>query len=223
MKRNSVVMLVAIVVASVMLTACAKPPAAEMDAAKAALTAAEGVEAAMYAEAELTEAKTAIAAAEAELATQQGKFALGRNYDKAKELIADAANKATAAQAAAVSGKEAAVKMAEDGLAAVNASMASIDAAVAHLKACPKKPKGFDADMLVIGTQVDALKAEVAPVQQAITDGDFKGAAARAESIQSQATTLMTDLKGAGEKIGCPVPEPVAADPAAAATETPAQ
>jgi len=216
MKRNSVVMLLAIVVASVMLTACAKPPQAEMDAAKAALATAEGIEASTYATAELDDAKAALAAAEAELATQQGKFALGRNYDQAKELIADAANKATVAQAAAVAGKEAAVKMAEDGLAAVNEAMTGIDMAVAHLNVCPKKPKGFDADMLVIGTQVDALKAEVAPIQQAITDGDYKGAAARADSVTGQASTLMTDLRGAGEKIKCPMPEPTPVETAAA-------
>jgi len=205
-------MLVAIMLASVVLAACAKPPAAEMDAAKTALTAAEGVEAATYAEAELNEANTAIAAAEAELATQQGKFALSRNYDKAKGLIAEATNKATAAQAAAVAGKEAAVKAAEDSLAMAKGSIASIDAMVAHLKGCPKKPKGFDADMLVIGTQVDGLKNEVAPISQAISDGDYKGATARAESLKAQAETLMTDLKGASEKIGCPMPEPAATE-----------
>lgn len=204
-------MLVAIVVASMVMTGCAKPPVAEMDAAKGALTTAEGVEAATYADAELNEAKAAVAAAEAELATQQGKFALGRNYDKAKELIAEAANKATAAQTAAIAGKEEAVQKAEASLSTLNSAIASIDAMVAHLQACPKKPKGFDADMLVIGTQVDALKAEVAPVQQAISDGDYNGAVARAESVQVQAATLSTDLEGAAEKIGCPMPEPVEA------------
>jgi hypothetical protein len=216
MKRNLAVTWIVLVVASMMFVGCAKPPTADLDAAKTALTAAENVEASVYADAELNEAKQAIAAAEAELATQQGKFALTRNYDAAKQLIADAANKATAAQQAAVEGKEAAVKMAEGSLAALNTAMTSIDGMVAHLKACPKKPKGFDADMLVIGTQVDALKAEVGPVQQAISDGDFKGAVARAEAVQTQAAALSADLQNAATKINCPMPEP------APATEAPA-
>lgn len=217
MKRNHAVTWIALVVASMMFVGCAQPPTADLDAAKTALTAAENVEAAIYADAQLNEAKQAIAAAEAELATQQGKFALARNYDAAKQLIADAANKAAAAEQAAVAGKEEAVKKAEESLASLNTTMTSIDAMVAHLKACPKKPKGFDADMLVIGTQVDALKAEVAPVQQAITDGDYKGAVARAEAVQTQATTLTTDLQNAATKINCPMPEPAPAPEAAAA------
>lgn len=206
MKRKQAVIGIAVVLTAGMFIGCAEPPTADLEAAKAALATAEKAEATAYADAELSAARQAIAEAEAELATQQGKFALSRKYDTAKGLIADAANKAAAAEKAAVANKDAAVKAAEEGLAALNATLGSIDAMVAHLNGCPKKPKGFDADMLVIGTQVDALKAEVAPVQEAISGADYRGALARVEAVSSQAATLTNDLQGAANRIGCPMP-----------------
>ncbi len=211
MKRNKVVTLIVMLFVSAVFAGCATPPSAELDAAKSALSAAEAAEAAMYADAQLTEAKQAMVAAEAELATQQGNFALTRKYETAKNLIAEAANKAAAAEQAAVVGKQELIKSAETAIAGLGESVGSMNGMLAHLKACPKKPKGFDADVLVIGTQIDALKAEIEPVQHAMTDGDYKGAVARAEAMNAQIATLTTDLQAASQKIGCPMPEAMVA------------
>jgi chromosome segregation ATPase len=200
---------------AIALVGCAKPPTTELTGAKDALSAAQKAEASVYAASQLDEAKQAVDAAEAEVAAQDGKFAMTRNYDKAKQLITDATTKAKEAEDAAVKGKEEAKKKAEDALASVNTAMTSVDAMMDHLKTCPKKPKGFDADMTAMQGQVDALKAEVAPIQQSIAGNDFNGAVSRAEALQQQITTVTTDLSGAMDKIKCPMPAPAAA-PAAA-------
>lgn len=218
MKTVKVVLTMTAISAALVLAGCAKPPTQDLDAAKNALNAAQKADASVYAESQLAEAKQAVDAADAEVSAQQGKFALTRNYDKAKQLIADASTKAKAAESAAVQGKEEAKKAADDALAAVTTAMTGVDGMMEHLRNCPKKPKGFDADMTAMQGQVDALRSEVAPIQQAITDGDFKGGVSRADALQQQITTLTTDLQGAMDKIKCPMPAPVEAVPAEAPT-----
>ena len=101
---------------------CAKPPQQEIDAAKAALTAAEQAEAPKYAAAEWDKAQQAMNAVNAELEAQQAKFALFRSYTKAKQLIADATNAANAAKEAGIAGKEKAKNEAQAAIDAVKAA-----------------------------------------------------------------------------------------------------
>ena len=75
------VLLVALVVVG-----CAKPPQAEIDAAKNAVQAAVSAEAGDYAGESLQEAQDAVAQLEQELKAQEEKFALFRSYKKASEL-----------------------------------------------------------------------------------------------------------------------------------------
>lgn len=185
------------------LSACAKPPQMELDAAKADLTAAEQAEAAKYASAELDAAKQALDAANAEIEAQKAKFALTRSYEQAKQMLADATAKSKAAAAAAVAGKEAAKAAAQAGLDAVNAALASTETLMAELEACPRKPKGFSTDMEALKANYDGLKAGVDPISSQIGSEDFLGAKSAADTLKAQIDTLAADLAGAKEKIKC--------------------
>jgi hypothetical protein len=185
------------------LVGCAKPPVTELDASRAALKAAEDSEAATYAAAELQEAKDALAAAETEIATQEGKFALMRKYDEAKNLISTATNKADVAKRAAETGKEAAIQAANTALEGVTAAMTAAEATMVQLEACPKKPKGFDADLATLHGNMDAMRAEITNIQNAITAENYSGATTQADALKGQIDTLSMDLSAAMTKIKC--------------------
>jgi hypothetical protein len=79
---------VGLVLAMIGLAACAKPPQATIDQAKAALDAAGQSEAATYAAQAWDTAQQSMNAANAEIEAQAQKFALFRSYKKANELLA---------------------------------------------------------------------------------------------------------------------------------------
>ena len=72
---------------AVMTVACGAPPTADIDAAKAAVTAAATAGAGDYAAASLKAAEDAQAALDAELKAQEAKWF--KSYDKAKQLATD--------------------------------------------------------------------------------------------------------------------------------------
>lgn len=185
------------------LAACAKPPQVEIDTAGADFAAAEAAEAGKYAAAELADARQALDAANAEVEAQKAKFALTRSYEQAKQMLADASAKAKAAAAAAVAGKEAAKNAAQGALDGVNAALTGVETLMGELEACPRKPKGFAADMEALKASYDGLKAQVDPIASAIGSEDFIGAKSAADNLKAQVDTLAADLAGAKEKIKC--------------------
>src|SRR5262245_59672517 len=84
-----------------LLVGCAKPPQADVDAAKAAVQQARSMEAADYAPDALRAAEDAQAQLDTELKAQEEKFALFRSYKKATELAATAKAAGEKAQTAA--------------------------------------------------------------------------------------------------------------------------
>ena len=89
---------------ALVVTGCAAPPTAEVDAAKAAVDKAVADRADQYAAETLKAAQEARAALEAELTAQEGKWF--KSYDKAKELAAAAKAAGEKAAADAVAAKE---------------------------------------------------------------------------------------------------------------------
>ncbi len=89
---------------AVMAAGCGAPPTADIDAAKAAVTAAAAGGARDYAAASLKAAEDAQAALDAELKTQEGKWF--KSYDKARQLAAAAKEAGDKATAEAAAGKE---------------------------------------------------------------------------------------------------------------------
>lgn len=199
----SVPRLMVLAAVCVFLVGCAKPPQQEIEAARQALSAAEAAEAATYASDALTRAQEAQQAVEQELKTQADKFALFRSYKHAGELITEANARAEEAQKAAVEGKQQAKEAAEQAQAQVTSALEEANSLMAALAACPRKPKGFAADMEALQGQLDGLTTEAAGVAEAIGREDFKGAQAAATTVLGQIQTLTTDLTAAKEKLRC--------------------
>lgn len=202
--RSKTILIGSVLLSCVLLvTGCAKPPQAELDALKASVAGAESAQAETYSATELAAARDAHAAAQAEIDAQAKKFALFRSYKKANELIADANTKAKAAQEAAVAGKAQAKADAEAAVAAAKAAVAALQTAITELEACRRKPKGFAEDLAQLKGRFDALNAQAAGLDSQLASEDYNGAKSTADSITSSAATLTTDIQGAKDKIGC--------------------
>lgn len=202
MKRTTYQLLI-VALLTLGLVACQEPPTAPLTQAEQALTSANQAEASTYASAELTAADDALAAAKAEINTQNEKFALFRNYEEATRLIADAQSKAEAAQAAAVAGKEQARNEANAALGEAEAAVTSAETLLAELGACPRRPKGFAADLETMQGRVDALKTELQSIRDAIQSEQFNNAKTQAEALRGQVQPLIDDMTAVKEKIRC--------------------
>jgi chromosome segregation ATPase len=202
MKRNSV-LIAALLLAGLTWTGCQKPPVMEMTAAQNALSAVDQAIAQQYASIDLDEATSALDAANAEVEAQGERFALSRNYDKAKELLTQATEKATAAQEAAVAAQAQARTDAENALAELQSTVEEARADLAALAECPKKPKDFATDLQALSDSLDALAAELGPIESAVAGEDYREASSAADSLSSPLSTLRGDLQSAREKLGC--------------------
>jgi TonB family protein len=113
---------------AIVVAGCASPPAADVDAARAALDKATTERADQYAAESLKAAQDAWAALDVELKAQEGKWF--KSYDKAKELAGAAKTAGDKAAADAVAGKEKAeaiaAKEAADAAAKAKAASAAV-------------------------------------------------------------------------------------------------
>jgi chromosome segregation ATPase len=203
MRNHKLAVLAVAVLTLTVAAGCAKPPQQEIDALKASMTSAEQAEAPKYAADAWNEAQQSMNTVNAEVEAQANKFALFRSYTKTKELIADANQKAAAAQEASSANKEAARNAAEEALAAARASLDQATAAMAELEACRRKPKDFKKDMEMMQATLDGYAAQVAGIESAIASEDYFGARSQAESLTSSVDALVSDLQGAKERIRC--------------------
>jgi TonB family protein len=117
---------------AIIVTGCASPPNADVDAAKAAVDRAAAEHAGQYAADSLQAAQTAQAALDAELKVQEGKWV--KSYGKTKELAVAAKAAGDKAEAEAVAGKEKAD--------AVAAKVKANAAARAKIKLAAVRPGG---------------------------------------------------------------------------------
>lgn len=202
MRKNVIVGLMLLVVA-VLAVGCAKPPQQEIDAAKAALSAAEQAEAPKYAAEAWDKAQQAMNLVNTELEAQQAKFALFRSYSKAKQLIADALNAANAAKEAGIAGKEKAKNEARAAIDAAKGVVTNATELLATLEKCRRKPKDMKKDLEMMKGNLDGFGAQVTELEGAFTREDFFGAKAQAESLKGQVDAMINDLNNAKTKIRC--------------------
>ena len=113
-------------------------------------------------------------AAQAEVETQNQKFALMRNYDKAKQAFVDVKAQADKVRTQAIANKEAAKQEANTRLQEASAAIA------AAREALTKAPKTKDtrADIQLFTSDIDGLDASISEVNTMISSEDYKGAAA---------------------------------------------
>lgn len=197
------VVLVTTVGAAAMLTACAKPPQAEMDAATMEVERAGAAEAETYAPVELEAARESLRRATAEVEAQGQRFAMSRSYESARAMLQEATGSAEKARVAAVNNREAAKATVNDAIESMASQMATAEADLTALAACRKAPKGFAQDLDLMRGKVDALGGQLAELEAAFDAERYKAAADLALAIEPEMMSVATDLSTARTKLGC--------------------
>jgi hypothetical protein len=169
-----------------MAVGCAKPPMAEIDAAKAALQAAVDGGAGDYASASLRDAQNAVQALDAEVQAQTKKFALMRSYKQAATLAASAKAAGEKALADANAGKEAAKQASAALLEQAKAASAAAMDAIAHAP----KGKGTEMDLQAMNNDLQSVATQISEGEAAWAAGKYLEAKAKFESALNQANNV---------------------------------
>ncbi len=197
--RSALLLIGAMMVLAIGISSCAKPPTAEMEAAKAAIANATSKEAAEYAATELRAAQDSLAKAEAEITTQLGKFALFRSYKKATALVLSAQQKGQEAEQAAIRNKEqfrkdseAAIAQTEQLITEVKTFMASKEVqALKRGKETREALRQIEAEIMAADS---TLMNTVKPMHQ---QEKFKNSLNQAKALNGQVNALMQEVQQA--------------------------
>jgi len=176
---------------AVTVSGCGTPPAAEIDAAKTAITNAGMAGASEYAAPSLTAAQDAQAALDAELKAQEGKWF--KSFDKAKELAAAAKAAGEKATADAAAGKE---KAKADATQAIADAKTALTEAQALLAKAPKG-KGSAADIAAMKTDLATAATTITEAETALGNVMYLDAKTKAESARNAAGTVKTAVETA--------------------------
>jgi len=159
MLRNYFIAVFGLVLMLALVTGCAKAPQQELDAAKAAFETARQAEADVYLADEFKAAQDSLNAALTEIETQNSKFALTRNYNKAKNLLLAATNLANDLNAKVAAKKEEVKAQAEQLVVDLQTALTE---AKALLKKAPKGKEGKEV--------LEAIQSEINAVETSMTD-----------------------------------------------------
>jgi hypothetical protein len=189
--------LVSILGLSLLIGGCAQPPAEQLNAAEQAVKDAQQSGAATYVANDYAKVEGLLAAMKTEVAEQNGRFALFRDYGKAEQLAAT-----TKAEAERVKA-DAAKKIEEAKFAATQAHQAAQAAVASTQELVAKAPAGKDrAALQSIKTDAEALKASLNDVQMLVDKADYLTAQTKAKAIQEKADAVSHEIETALAKIG---------------------
>ena len=188
---------VSIVGVCALVSGCAQPPADQINAAEQAVKEAQQSGASTYLANDYAKVEGLLSAMKTELAEQEGKFALLRDYGKAEQL-------ATTAKAEAERVKADTVKKVEEAkFAATQAQQAAQASVASTMDLVAKAPAGKDrAALESIKADAEALKASLNDVQMMFDKADYLGAETKANAIQQKADAVSHEIETALAKIG---------------------
>ncbi len=193
MKVKTLVTVVVVIFTMALMLGCAKVPQAELDAAEAAMKAAQDAEVNRYMVPEFNAAKDSLNAAKAEIEKQNSKFALFRSYGRAKEMLANATNAFNAAKDAVAAKKEEVRKEAEDLLAQATPL---VDEVKKLMKKAPRGKEGRAA-LEAMNSELAAVEGQLAEANTALAGGDYLTARAKAQAALQKLNSLAEELKEA--------------------------
>jgi hypothetical protein len=203
MKKASVLITIAGILFSILMSGCAKAPDQELSAAKSILDSAHLAEADKYVAPEFAAAQDSLNAAMAEIEKQKSANALTRNYDRAKALLASAT---ATAQDSRMKTQEAKQKIRKE----VDTELTKATAMVAETKELlAKAPKGKEGK-----AALEAIKGEIATVETWISEaqtmrtndnlieagGRANAGVEKLDSIKVELTTAIEKASSKGKK-----------------------
>jgi hypothetical protein len=189
--------LVSAVSAWALTAGCAQPPADQITAAEQAVKDAQQSGAAAYVANDYAKIEGLMAAMKQEVADQDGKFALLRDYGKAEQLAATAKAEAERVKI------DAAKKMEEAKFAATQAQQDAQATVKSTLELVATAPAGKDrAALEAIKTDAEALRASLNDVQMMLDKADYLGAQTKAKAIKEKGEAVSHEIETALAKIG---------------------
>ena len=183
--------------ALLVLAGCAKQPTDGINAAQKAIEDAKTAGAEKYMPEDSKKIADSLSAAQNEIKTQEGKFFLSRNYDKAKELLAQVKAEAEKVQADIPAKKEEAKK---NALVSQEAAKASLKEAKVLLTKAPMG-KGARADIAALKGDVKGLEDSLPELQKLIDNEDYVVAIDQAKAIKEKADGVSNQIKEAMQKV----------------------
>ncbi|HEY6085630.1 MAG TPA: hypothetical protein VIU63_09560 [Nitrospira sp.] len=182
---------------AVLIAGCAQPPTEQIKSAEQAVKDAKQSGAAVYVADEYAKLEGSMAAIQKEVADQEARFALFRDYGKVEQLAATTKAEADRVKA------EAAKRSEEAKNAAVQAHQAAQDAVKHALELVAKAPTGKDrAALEAIKTDTEALRASLIDVQMMIDKSDYLAAQTKAKAIQEKSQSVSREIETALAKVG---------------------
>lgn len=182
---------------AVILTGCAKQPTQEIDDTKKAVEAAKAAGSEKYLPDEAKKVNDSLSSALDEIKVQDGKFALLRSYDKAKQMLAAVKSGAEKLKTDTAAKKEEAKKNAISGQAEAKAA---VEEAKALLAKAPRG-KGSRADIEAMKGDIKGAEDSLAEVQQLIDKEDYLAAIDKAKAIKEKADAISNQIKEALAKV----------------------
>ena len=180
-----------------LIAGCAKPPAEQITAAEQAVKDAQQTGAATYVPDDYAKLEGTLAAIKQEVADQDAKFALFRDYGKVEQLAATAKAEADRVKA------ESAKKMEEAKNAALQAHHEAQEAVKTTMDLVAKAPTGKDrAALESIKTDAEALRASLNDVQMMIDKTDYLAAKTKANAIRDKSQAVSHEIETALAKVG---------------------
>jgi hypothetical protein len=180
----------------ILITGCAQPPADQINAAEQAVKEAQQSGAPTYAADDYAKLEGLLEAMKKEVADQDARYALFRDYDKAEQHAIAAKTEAERIKAEAVK------KMEDAKSAAKEAHRLAQDAVKSTLDLVAKAPSGKDrAALESIKTDADVLKASLNDVQMMIDKGEYLEAETKAKAIHEKSRAVSQEIETALAKI----------------------
>ena len=179
------------------LVGCTKQPSEDINAAQKAVEDLKATGAEKYIPEDTKKVDDSLAAALNEIKAQDGKFALSRNYDKAKQMLAQVKAEAEKVKVDIAAKKEEAKK---NALAGQQAARASVKEAKALLAKAPMG-KGARADIEALKGDIKGLEDSVPELQQLIDKEDYAVAIDKAKAIKEKADGVSNQIKEAMKKV----------------------
>jgi hypothetical protein len=178
-----------------LLTGCGKKPTQEIEDTKAAANAVISEGLGKYSPEDEKKLNDAMTAAMDEIKTQEGKTF--KNYDNAKQMLAEVKKNAEEFKAALPAKKEQAK---QNALSAQEAAKTAVDDAKKLLAKAPKG-KGTAADIEALRGDVKGLEESLSEVQGLIDKEEYGTAVTKADAIKEKATGVANQIKEAMEKV----------------------
>lgn len=189
--KRSVCLLFAFTLTISLLSGCAKAPDAELEAAKAAIKAAQDVEADKYMAKNFQNILKALETSEAEIEKQNQTFFISRKYKTAITMLKKIKSVADELTAEAPKAKSDLIALVNENIPIAKENLVTSRKSVANAA----KSKDKKAIVEELNAELSAADAILAAAIRDFESGDFLSASAGLTSVQSAVNKVTTTLK----------------------------